>query len=183
MSSAKRERLLIIGVAVVVGLFVLDRYIVTPFFNASTAQSERHAALLAEHDQTSNTIRQQGAADRRWRKMDIATDAPSAQGAALRALQGFAQKSGLNLDSLKPMRQRDRDALRPLELLAGGTGTMEQVMHFCKLVEHAEIPLRIENFSLALREENGVLLRLDLRVSTLYFDKQTADRAARGARR
>ena len=171
-----REKVLAIVVASVVGLWAGDRYVLGPMLDARRSLANERARLTTELEKGSDTVRAGAAAMRRWHAMNLSDDAASAEGAALHALRTFAEGSGLGLESLKPVRSGDRESLRRLVFSTAATGSLEQVVGFCKQIEKADIPLRIESFDLALREERGTQLRLDLRVSTLYFD-DAAERA------
>jgi hypothetical protein len=107
MARTRREQLLILGVASAVGIFVLDRYVLTPFTTAREAirtQQEITQARLAE---VNTLFKREQQMRRAWAGMTVAgieASPAEAERKMLHALQAWAQQSGVANVSLRSER-------------------------------------------------------------------------------
>src|SRR5687767_11892040 len=107
MARSKRENLLIIGVAAAVGVFALDRYVLTPFTDARNAISADRAVAAEQLAGASRLFQRERQLRKAWTDMQAAgvDDAPSeAERRMLHAVRQWAQDAGIRNLSLRPER-------------------------------------------------------------------------------
>jgi type II secretory pathway component PulM len=184
MMLSSRERWIAIATAVVVGLLLLDRVLLSPLLkrlDAANAQLQQHQDALRRADQLfDNRLR----AQRRWRDMagkTLASDAPTAESQVLNRAREWAQAAGLTLTSLKPERnERERD-FQKITIRATGTGTMSQVSRFVYATQVADIPIRITDIQILARRDGTDDLSLQVGLATIYMPGEPARVAAAAA--
>jgi len=176
---SKRERLIAITMLLAVGLFLLDRVVLTPL-------QDRKEAMARERDQAlSDLERARALFDRskqlapRWkqaREAGLQSDVAASESAALHAVRNWAQESGLTLSSLRPVRSTSPQtgALREIILQTSGTGPMRAVVGFLTRLETSSAPMRVADLQLGTRKEGYDDLTLQLRISALC-DAATSD--------
>jgi len=168
MNVSAREKLLVIITLAVVGIYGADAYVIGPFLGARDASIDELARLQTDIADAAVLFDRSTARDRRWRDMGITRDPSEAETACLHALRKISDKASLNLDNIKPYRATDRTELRRLAFTASGQGDIAAVTRFCELLDTATVPLRIESLQLHSDDASGGVLRVDLRVSTLF---------------
>lgn len=172
MKMSGRERVIAIVTGVVLGLLLLDRFVVTPWFEArATLASEldlrRDAVKRAEQ-----TFTNQRRANRRWAELagkTLHSDAPAAEGQLLNALRDWADDSGLALSAVRPDRGTAAHGFERITIRATGAGRMQQLASFLYNVETAAIPARLDELQITSRKPGTDDLALQLAVSTIYL--------------
>ena len=114
MARSKRENLLIIGVAAAVGVFALDRYVLTPYTDARDAIAADRAAAAEQLADASRLFQRERQLRKAWADMQAAgvDDAPSeAERRMLHAVRQWAQDAVVRNLSLRPERTNREPAL------------------------------------------------------------------------
>ena len=187
MTFSKRERIIFAALAAVLGVLVLDWWIVTPLFDRSAEVEARKAVLLSEMANAENLLGRRRVVEPRWRSMladGMKRDPAEAESQVLHALGEWADDAGLDLVSLKPERSTKETLLPEIDFRASGTGSMAAVSRFLWRLETATIPVKVKALQVGSRKEGQDDLSLQVQISTLYFPggpqpaPETADQTA-----
>jgi len=169
---SKRERTMLFVTLAVVGIFVLDRYALTPFLDMQDRQQVERDRVLKEIKSARSLGLERKDLAPKWRERieaGLKDDPAEAEGQVLHALRDWAKECGLTLTLLKPERPESKSELREVQIQALGTGNMQNVSKFLWSVQNARFPLKIKEFQLNSRTDGKNDLALQLKVSTLYL--------------
>jgi len=183
--KTKRERLLLIGAALVAGLLLLDSYVLAPL-------NEKAEALAIEREKLETTVlandtllRQRDALVQKWSRWcerSLTNDPSEAERRALNALRSWAQDTGVTMGSIQPERTAAKGVLREVRFQASARGRYESLVRFMYCMETAEIPLRVARVELrADKDASGGQIGLDITFSTLFRAAEASGDAARDA--
>ena len=174
MILSKRERYIVIGTVVVVGILALDRLFLTPLIerrqeiNANirleTEKMEKATALMTNRSRVS----------RKWTEISGTTlkvDGATAEGQIIRAVNDWAQDAGLNVSSVKPERaEKEKDtSFVKITFRANATGNMSAITKFMWRLQTSKVPIRVTDLSITTRRDGMDDLSLDLGISTIYM--------------
>lgn len=179
---SKREKIIALATALVLGLLVGDRYALTPLMNKLNQWETEKQDLTVELNKAQNLLRQRKVMERKWASMageGLAADAES-ESRVLHALDRWSQDTGLTLTSVKPLRlSQVKDNLFEMTFVVAGTGTMHATAEFIWQIEKAPLPLRIRDMQLGSSNESGTEMSLQLNVSALALvDPETGGQDA-----
>jgi hypothetical protein len=169
---SKRERHIGVVAVAVFCLLILDHFALTPFFVQRAYMATESARLEEELARATLLFAREERMIRTWDSMiegGLKGDPAEAESAALRALQDWAQQSGLTLGSLNPERVPQSEDLREIQFAAVGSGPMRAVSRFLWMLETAELPLRIKRLQLGSRTDGVDDLSMTLTVTALYL--------------
>jgi Tfp pilus assembly protein PilO len=174
---SKREKIIALMTALVLGLLVGDRYILTPLMNQLNQWETEKQDLTVDLNKAQNLLRQRKVMDRKWKAMageGLAADAES-ESRVLHALDRWSQDTGLTLTSVKPLRLNPiKDELHEMTFIVAGTGTLHATAEFIWQIERAQLPLRIRDMQLGSSNESGTEMSLQLNISALALIDQEA---------
>ncbi len=176
--SSKRERVMMIAAAVVVGALVLDMFVLSPVLAWREELSQEHAALSHKLQEAQMLVDNHPQMQRRWREMvaaGLGDNAAAAEATVYRAVGEWARESGLQLQSIVPERVQEDESLQQVTLRATATGPMRAVARFLEKVEAAEFPLRVTQLQLGARREGVDDLTVQLQLSTLVRQSPQPD--------
>jgi Tfp pilus assembly protein PilO len=168
----KRQKLLIILTAVVVGLFVGDKLIYTPLANL---WQKRQLEIRRLHTQVTEGKALQMRAEvirERWDNMRTNTlpNNPSlAQEQLLKALQDWAQESGVSLNAITPQWKNDSEDYKTLVCRVDASGTLWMLSRFVYDMEKGPMGLKLDSVDFSSRDNTGKQLSLGLQVSGLVL--------------
>jgi len=171
MALSKRERIILIVAAAVVGAFVADRLALTPAMERLNELESHKQQLLAELNEARSLFERRRLMERKWKMMlsdGLRSDA-EAESRVGRALNEWSEDARLTLTSVKPERVTSDHGLREIVFVAVGKGRHEAVTRFLYLIETAELPVKIKDMQLSSANESGNDMSVDLRLSALYL--------------
>lgn len=167
---SKREMIIALATALVLGLLVGDRYLLTPLMGKLDQWETEKQDLTVDLNKAENLLRQRKVMEREWKAMageGLAADAES-ESRVLHALDRWSQETGLTLSSVKPLRLNQvKDNLHEMTFIVAGTGTMHATAEFIWQIERASLPLRIRDMQLGSSNEGGTEMSLQLNISAL----------------
>lgn len=180
----KRERLLAIGVAVLVGGWALDAMLIGPglaWLAKLRAEGRAAATEAAEASLLVDRSKQIMDRWRAWHASGVLDDEDAARFRAQQAVTGAARDSSCTIDTLGggqrvPAAQGQTYDL--LRLTVSGQGSLAEVQDFLAALESAPQPLRIERCELAARDPRKDALDLSLTLSTRIAAAKTRDSRA-----
>jgi len=177
MILSKRERYIVIGTVVVVGVLALDRLFLTPLIEQ---RQETNANIRLESERMEKAtalVTNRSRVSRKWNDLSASTlkmDGANAESQIIRAVNDWAQDAGLNVSSVKPERA-EREKLKDKEtqfmkitFRANATGNMAAISKFLYRLQTSRVPIRVTDLSITTRRDGVDDLSLDLGISTIY---------------
>ena len=172
MIANKREKIFSLIMLSSLGLLLVDRYALTPYFEASKSVASDLQEATAKEEKASRLLTNQSRVDRAWHELTsgpLKSDAAAAESQALHAMRDWAQGSRVDLQSLKPERIGRVGDFQQIRVQATGTGTTSAVAVLMNQIETAKIPMRINDVRLTSRKEGTDDLSFSMSVSTVLF--------------
>lgn len=171
-----RPTLLKIVAGAVIGLWVLDSFVIEPAFHAWGEQGERITALQKKVDNGRKLLEREKIIRGRWQDMqrtNLADDNSTAGGDILNAVNRWKLASGIGLSSFNPQWQEHEDlGFDENECRVTATGDETTLGRFLYELETDAIPVNLEECEIATRNAKGTELTLTARFS---FARLTAD--------
>lgn len=168
MQTRTRETWLKIGVGVVVGLFLLDRVVLSFAVESWKAQSARLGVLRAKVERGRQLVEREQSLRGRWAEMlrtDLNDDSSAAENDVFKALNRWARDSRVNFTSLTPQWRAHDEGYDTFECRATATGDQASLGRLIYEIETDPLPARVEDCELATRDAQGKQLTLSLRFS------------------
>ncbi|MFA7236828.1 MAG: type 4a pilus biogenesis protein PilO [Phycisphaeraceae bacterium] len=171
MKVSQRERYISIAAGVVVALFVLDQFALSPWFSRWTAADTRIADQKDRLAQAKQTFDGGERANRRWAeisKRTLKADAPAAESQILNAARQWAQTAGLSLTSLKPERSEKEQGFMKITIRATANGSLSQITRFIDEAGDSPLPVRIADLQISAHKEGTDDLSMLIGLATIY---------------
>ncbi len=168
MRTDRREALLKIAVGVVVGLFVIDRAILSPALSRWKRQGERIAALEEKVKRGRQLIDRESSLRGRWEEMlrtDLADDLSTAESDVFKAVARWSLESRVGFNSMTPQWRPRDEGSEKLEFRATATGDQASLGRLIYEIETDALPVRVEECELTARDAKGKQLTLAMRFS------------------
>jgi hypothetical protein len=170
MILSKRERT-IIGVTLsVLGLFLADRFFLSPILERRTRIEQETGDCELEMGKATALFAQRKRLLPRWKEMTdsgLGSGAGAAESQLLHTIRDLAQEADLTLASVKHERTEMERQFQKTSWRAAGSGTMAAVSRFLFRIQEAAIPVRIADLQLSARQEGTDALALQVGISIL----------------
>jgi len=156
-----------------VGLFLLDRIVITPAIASWSAQSDRIDALRQKVDRGQQLLDRQDAIRTKWAEMmraNLPTEVSAAENEAFQAIGRWARDGGITFASLTPQWQDHDEGYQTLECRASATGNQAQLGRFIYELETDPLPVALEEYEITSRDEHGAELTMTARFSFLRLN-------------
>lgn len=180
MENKRRETLLKIGVAVIVGLFLLDRVVLGPFAEAWKKQGERLTQLREKVRRGRQLVEREKALSDRWKEMlqtDLPDDPSVAENDVLKAIGRWGSDSRISFTSLTPTpRAHPDEGYDTVEWRATASGDQASLGRLLYEIETDKLPARVEDCEFTTRDAQGKQLGLSLRFSFVRINEGRAAR-------
>jgi len=167
MENKRREQVLKIAVGVVVGLFVLDRMVLTPAAGAWKAQGERLATLRRDVTRGRQLLEREQSLRGRWNEMqrtDLADDLSAAEDDVYKAITRWTRDSRVSFTNLAPD-WREHDGYDTLEFRASANGDQASFGRLLYEIETDPLPAHVSVLEISARDAKGQQLGLTLKFS------------------
>jgi hypothetical protein len=178
---SKREKLIGIVTASLIGAVVLQHFIVGPMLDRRAYFAAQIQLTEGELKKATDLMELSVRANKNWATLapKVFQNASDAESQVLHSVRDFASETGVNIASINPQRgEPERDFVK-LTFRATGSGQMGQIGRFLSRLQNAQIPLRVTDLSISARSREGVDdLSISVAISTIYF-APNADKAAR----
>ena len=174
MPISNREHVILAIAAMLVGVFVLDRLVLTPAWQWRQELADRRVVMAHDVSAAAALIKNHALFERHWSSMTregLSSTISDTEGIAYHAVRDWAHASGLNLLAINPERVNDDSTLPIVVFRATGTGPMRAVAAFLKKLDETSIALRIEQLQIISRRDGQDDLTLELRLSTILDPK------------
>jgi hypothetical protein len=172
MTTEQRMTWLKIAAAAVVGLLLLDRFVVTPAARHWQDQSERIAVLREQVDRGHLLLDRETAIRERWDAMlrdDLPENVSEAENELFKAIARWVRDSRVSLTSLTPLWRSHEQGFQTLECRATATGTQAALSRFLYELETEPLAVRLETSEITARDDKGQQLTLNVRFTALQL--------------
>lgn len=176
----KREKILVWVIVALIGVFVIDRIVVSRVIEAFDAVRAQTTAVNTQLIEAQGLVNNQRSIDQRWQAYRAAKLPDNDPDAALQLITQWALDAGMSVQVYTSGRQIAGERFDRKVFTFSATGPMRSVEGFLWSLRAAEIPLRIETCTLNSRDEDKDELSLTLMLTTIL--DSTADDAAGGGR-
>ena len=170
-----REKLLKIGVGLVVGLYVLDHFVLEPAFDAWKEQSERLATLRENVTKGRSLIASETVLHTKWDEMlrtDMNEDNSAGEAEVYKALGRWGSRSRVSFNNLTPnWRQHEDEGFDTFECRISATGDQASIGRLIYEIESDPLPARIEECEFATRDAQGKQLTLTMKLSFVRINE------------
>jgi hypothetical protein len=163
-----REAILKIAVAGVVGLYLLDLFVLTPSIEAWKAQGERLASLREKVEKGRGLIERETSLKGRWEEMlrtDMPEDSSAGEADVYKALGRWGLKSRVSFTSLTPNWHPHDEGYDTFECRVTATGDQASLGRLIYEIETDPLPARVEECELNTRDAVGKQLSMTMRFS------------------
>lgn len=174
-NNNRREKLLAITAAAVIGLLAVDRMAIRPLTQLWKDRATRIEELNTSINKGELLTARADDIRRRWAEMQSGTlpdNRPDAENLILKALSEWNKFSRITFTAIKPQWKNVDEDHSILECRAAVTGDMEAITRFIYALEDDELPLRVENMQLSAQDKNGQELSLDIVFSGLLLNQE-----------
>jgi hypothetical protein len=180
MQNDQRLIILKIAAGAVVGLFLLDRMVLSPAIAGWKAQTERLAELRQKVQRGRQLIEREKSLRDRWAEMqrtDLSEDGSAAENDVFKAIGRWARDSRVGFTSLTPQWRTHEEGYDTFEFRAAANGDQGSLAKLIYEIETDPLPARIEECELTGRDNQGQQVGLTLKFSFVRITD--AGRAAR----
>lgn len=176
----KHEKILVWVIVGLIGVFVIDRIVVSRVTDAFDTVRNQTAEVEQQLVKAQVLVNNQRSIDQRWQGYHAAKLPDNDPDAALQLITQWALDAGMSVQVYTSGRQIEGERFDRKVFTFSATGPMRSVEGFLWSLRAAEIPLRIETCTLNSRDEDKDEISLTLMLTTIL--ESTADDAAGGGR-
>lgn len=173
MNLNKRQQLLAILAIVAVGLFVMDKLVITPLTNSWKARAERIARLKKDVAEGTEMLKHETSWRERWERMQtnsLAGAKSEAESQMLKAFERWSQEGGVSVSSIRPQWKEAQDDYKTLECRADVAGGLPSLARFLFQIERDPLGVKVDSMELTARDAQGSQLALVIQVSGLLLN-------------
>jgi hypothetical protein len=175
MQIKNRQQLLVIAAVAVVALFAADQLVLSPLTTAWKARAERLAKLRTDINRANMLVQREQSIRSRWQQMShntLPTDTSGAEQQLNKAIDGWAQNSGVTISAITPQWKHDSDDYITYECRVDAAGDLGKLSRFLYSAERDPMALKLELVELGARDKEGQQLSLGLQLSGLVLTPQ-----------
>jgi len=168
MLNKNREAILKIAAGAVIGLFVLDRMVVSPALAAWKSQSEHLADLTKRVERGRQLLDREKSIHQRWDEMqrsDLTADVSAAENDVFQGIGRWARDSRISFTSLTPLWRNNEEGFDLFECRATATGDQASLGRLIYEIETDPLPARVNECEFTARDAQGEQLSLTMRFS------------------
>jgi hypothetical protein len=174
-----RQQLLVIAAAGIIGLFILNKILITPIQNLWTARSARVADLRKKVDHGQRLISAEKALKLRWAQMQASTltnDVTQAEQQVHRAFTRWSSASGVQIVSLvfSPWKTDSSGEYMTQDSRVEASGDIRSVKTFLQQIEQDPMALKEQTVEVSSKDANGRQIVVGLQLSALVLTPKKA---------
>ena len=170
-----REAFLKLAVGAVLGLYVLDHFVLEPSIDAWKEQSQRLEQLRDKVTKGRNLIERETQHRNRWADMVrtcMPDDNAAGEADVYKALSRWAGRSRVSFTSLTPSwRAHEEDGYDTFECRIAATGDQASIGRFMYELEVDPLPAHIEECEMITKDPQGKQLNLTMRFSFVRINE------------
>ena len=172
MQTNNRQRLLLIAAGAAVALFLGDKLLLTPLFNAWDARAAHIVELRKQIDTDKAYLNRQLWLRNKWRDISqrtLTNETSAAEQQLFQAIDNWARSSAVSVSAITPQWKHDSDDYMTYECRVDASGDLDHLSRFLYRVEREPMALKLQSVELGARDKEGRLLSLGLQVSALVL--------------
>lgn len=172
LSPEQRLTYLKIGAGACGALLFLNWFVITPAMSAWTAQSARIDALRQKLEKGQQLVQRETSIRGHWAQMQresLPSEVSLAENQAFEGIGRWERDAGISFASLTPQWQDHDEGYRTLNCRATATGTQAAIGRFLYDMQTDNLPVNLEEFDIASRDERGAILTLTCTFSFLQL--------------
>ena len=176
MQIKNRQQLLIIGAIAAIALFAGDQLVLSPLMKVWSARATRVAELRKQITQGKMLVQREQSIRSRWEQMSrnaLPNNSSAAEQQVYKAIDLWAQNSGVALSAITPQWKHDSDDYMTFECRVDAAGDLGKLSRFLYSVERDPMALKLELMELGARDKDGQQLSLGLQLSGLVLNTLT----------
>jgi hypothetical protein len=189
VNLTKREKYIAIAMGIVVGIWLLDSLVITPYSDELNALETARLSAQKDWDDGNQLLTDQRIKTPLWQAMlkgGLVLDESHAQSQARQALDEWSRSAGITLDSTTPERTSEEGPFQiinfNIDFSVQGRNSMYSLAHLLWLLERAPIPMRVNSVKITSTKEGSDALTVkQLSVSALYMPPTDNSKGAAGA--
>lgn len=173
MNLNKRQQLLAILAIVAVGLFVVDKLVITPLTNSWKARTVLLAKLKEDVREGTETLKREQVLREQWERMrtnTLATDKSEAENQMMKAFERWSRDGGVSVSSIRPQWKEAQDEYKTIECRADVAGDLPAIAKFLFQIERDPLGVKVDSMELTARDAQGSQLALIIQVSGLLLN-------------
>ncbi len=169
MVLTKRERYIGIVTGVVLGVLVLDYFVVSPLLAQMAVLDAKITSAQNDVRRSNDLLELSSRAKQRWNEMSSGAVRDSEQADQIvNNVSDWAREAGMSLSSVKPERDEKEKDFGKKTFRATGAGRMSEIGRFLWRIQTASVPVRITDLTITSRKEGTDDLSISLGVATIY---------------
>jgi hypothetical protein len=172
MPTKNRQKILLIGACVVIGLWVGDSFIIEPLINSWKARAAYIEKMRGQVATGTYVLSRGSSIQGQWdimRTNALPSNVSLAQAQLLRSFDRWERSSGITRVSIKP-NWKQEDNYMTLECRADYTGDMSRVRSFLYEIEKDPLGVKIEDVEISTHDDSGRTLALGVQLSGLMLN-------------
>lgn len=171
MKIDNRQRFLVIVTIAIVGLFALDKILLTPLIEGWKTRSAAVSQLRKSIEQGNLLIQRESHTRKLWneiRKSTLPIRASDAEKELLGAFEKWTAESRVSVTSIRPQWKKGAsDDYSVLECRVDAAGTLPVLAKFLYSIESSPLAVKMESVELTARDNNGEQIALGLLISAV----------------
>jgi len=183
MTGKNRQALLKTVAIGVAGLFLLDRFIVSPATEHWRVQSERIDALRTKVEHGRELKNRANSIRTKWAEMqraDLPEDASTAENDAFKAVARWSRESRITFTSLTPQWRTHDEGYDTLECRVAANGDQVSLSRFLYELEADPGPVALHECEITTRDARGQQLTMTARFSFIRLARAATNAAPGG---
>jgi Tfp pilus assembly protein PilO len=170
VKAEERQKLLIVLVMVVAGLFVAERFIYEPLLGWWKTRAQNIQKLRADVSNGKGMISRETTIRNNWNEMSsntLTNDQPQAEQKVLNAISVWAKASGATINTLAPQWKDDAEDHLSLNVRVDAAGNMRQLTRLLYEIGKDPMALKLDSVELTARDKSGAQMQLGLQINGL----------------
>jgi Tfp pilus assembly protein PilO len=175
MESKSRQKLLVIGAIAAVVLFAGDKLLLTPLLHAWDARAARIKVLRNQLSRGKMLVQREPGIRNHWDEMQkraLTNNTSAAEQQVFRAIDSWAQDTGVIVNAITPQWKHDSDEYATYECRVDASGNLSRLSRFLYRIEREPLALRLDSVELSARDKDGQQLSLGLQFSGLMLNPE-----------
>jgi hypothetical protein len=168
-----RQQLLIFVTAGAVALFAADALVRAPLMNLWNARATRLTALRNQVARGRMLVQRERFIHNHWEDMQrkaLTNNLSAAEQQVFRAIDSWAQDTGVIINAVTPQWKRDSDDYVTYECRVDASGDINRLSRFLYRAEREPLALKMETVELSARDKDGQQLSLALQLNGLVLN-------------
>jgi hypothetical protein len=171
----QRQKMLVIGAIAIVAIFAGDKLIVSPLTSAWDARAARIKVLRNQLSRGKMLVQRETGIRNHWdemQKRSLTNNTSTAEQQVFRAIDGWAQETGVIVHAITPQWKHDADEFATYECRVDASGDLSKLSRFLYRAEREPLALRLDAVELSARDKEGQQLSLGLQFSGLMLNPE-----------